>query len=1311
MRLTTALLSVDDDANNYNFVPHVVRYWKRIGVQVIVVFVGDAIPQSLEAYASNMRLWNKTPHLDSVYVAQHVRLYYAALLHAADDELVLVTDVHTLPLSHAYFKDGLHECAKEDFVHWGKVPLAGREHLHPELSLSLTCGDGQFDAAHPDTWRQVTGVNNEDDVVRRLNEHANAESEVVYDTACHYRHFRQLQRQEARLSAKTRGSDCLAFDHHIERLQQTMLAYTTVEFDRNFSDNVARLQLLDQAVQAYDARFAAAKCAPCMPTSEWTVYVQNLQADRSRVARLEQALYASDDGVYADVTDIVAGMQQANTSTMVSVNDSTMAGDPHPGVSKRLYLRWQLEACEDRIANCAAEENSTLCLPPTRQTPFYGGVDVEAVPLDRKLDELFDGKVNGFYIDIGANDGLTQSNTAYFEFHRGWTGVLIEPSALAYAKCVTNRPNSTCLNCACVGPEYRVATIEGDFDGDLMSSVGATMRLGCGDTKNQTHTVRARTMESCLDAANVTHIDFMSLDTEGYELDVLRGMNLEKYRPAYVLIKVYTNDYEAIQAYLQSFNYKCVQSFTNYSREQTSQSDGTRNDYLFRRIDAVPPRAPSFNIVQRILSCERILERCDVSIGYESSYHASWFHTTRFYGCRAAVDILYDRPQHVVTYTSESPLLLRNVRVFVFGNCFRQVMADAKIKFDQCKVYVHGSDVNVDVDASLLQSMRANGNTTFYVQNLRTSCCDEDSAVCRVLPIGIANSLYPHGDVDVLHRHICASLERDKTQHVFFNFTLSTNRAEREKCYDQVSGNTSVRFVPFFADHGAYLDALSQHRYCICPEGNGSDCHRTWECLYLGVIPIMLRTPFSERLARHVRPHHYIHLLNEWTDLDEAELLAKYTTYRPRARTFSCLLLDDYIDDAPHTQWTKSVTHVTLEADWCMFPRWIADSSQIVRAAYCSEKVSGNVTKRVREIYERGERVFRVTNDSMGGDVDVMQRKKLSVVYSLHVLRKNDNVSSGAHTCRGQNVHVRTFAENSVARFDFDSHHLLAATYASTKVDRDVTSVLKRYLENGRRSFVVSNTTMHGDADPGHAKFLQIEYEEHDARDGEERRKSYAQDMVSVIIPSYNRFDLLNCAIRSALKQTHTNLEIIVVDDCSDDPRYKNGELERYDKTRVVHLQHRIHRALVRNVGMRMAKGQWIAFLDDDDMFVNTKLKTQLEALEQTDCLMSGTKMSFVHRTSHTDDDAYVVLGHSGPCPERVTLDIMQRSCYMHNSTVVMHTSIFQKVGMQPPVDNEDYMYWKRALEYTDSLHVDLPLVIFTQTSDARHQHYLCGQY
>jgi|APCry1669189665_1035243.scaffolds.fasta_scaffold00762_4 FkbM family methyltransferase len=207
----------------------------------------------------------------------------------------------------------------------------------------------------------------------------------------------------------------------------------------------------------------------------------------------------------------------------------------------------------------------------------YSLTDNTGKELDKKLDDLFQQKDNGFFIELGANDGLTQSNTAMLEFMRGWKGILIEPSPSAYELCKVNRPGSITLNYACVSNEYTDKSVKGDFNGKLMSSVDG-LRL----QSEKTIDVAAITLESILDKyAAYKNINFLSLDTEGYELNILKGLNLDKYRPQYMLIEIYSKDYKEIYDYLESKQYTLHSNFTNYNKETNPLWDGTHNDYLF----------------------------------------------------------------------------------------------------------------------------------------------------------------------------------------------------------------------------------------------------------------------------------------------------------------------------------------------------------------------------------------------------------------------------------------------------------------------------------------------------------------------------------------------------------------------------------------------------------------------------------------------------------------------------------------------------------------------------------------------------------
>ena len=208
---------------------------------------------------------------------------------------------------------------------------------------------------------------------------------------------------------------------------------------------------------------------------------------------------------------------------------------------------------------------------------IYSGRDSKKIPLQTKLDKIFNKK-KGFYIELGANDGLIQSNTAFFEKELGWSGILIEPSLKGYQECKKNRPNSICLNYACVSNDYQSDYIEGDFKNNaLMGSVNG-IRL---NRKDNFVKVKAITLEKILDEHCHTNIDFLSLDTEGYELEILKGLNLMKYRPNFLLIEIYTKDFDDIKNFLNSQNYKLHSNFTNYNLKDNPYWDESHNDYLF----------------------------------------------------------------------------------------------------------------------------------------------------------------------------------------------------------------------------------------------------------------------------------------------------------------------------------------------------------------------------------------------------------------------------------------------------------------------------------------------------------------------------------------------------------------------------------------------------------------------------------------------------------------------------------------------------------------------------------------------------------
>ncbi|MCK5112372.1 MAG: glycosyltransferase family 2 protein [Thermoplasmatales archaeon] len=104
---------------------------------------------------------------------------------------------------------------------------------------------------------------------------------------------------------------------------------------------------------------------------------------------------------------------------------------------------------------------------------------------------------------------------------------------------------------------------------------------------------------------------------------------------------------------------------------------------------------------------------------------------------------------------------------------------------------------------------------------------------------------------------------------------------------------------------------------------------------------------------------------------------------------------------------------------------------------------------------------------------------------------------------------------------------------------------------------------------------------------------------VSVIIPTYNRPDFLKKAIKTVLNQTYKNLEILVIDDASTADNQKI--INNFNDNRIIYFKNKTRRgaSYSRNVGIKNAKGKFIAFLDDDDEWMPEKIEKQVESMEK----------------------------------------------------------------------------------------------------------------
>jgi FkbM family methyltransferase len=156
--------------------------------------------------------------------------------------------------------------------------------------------------------------------------------------------------------------------------------------------------------------------------------------------------------------------------------------------------------------------------------------------------KYFGNASRGFFVEVGANEPASIYSQTWHLEQSGWTGILIEPNRALFDELVRKRPHSKVYNVACSSPG-KVGTAELKIplmpDGKIDTGKAAleTEIDHAGFPAYQTARVRVVTLDSILDENKVDRIDLLSIDVEGTELDVLRGFDLERYRPGLILLE------------------------------------------------------------------------------------------------------------------------------------------------------------------------------------------------------------------------------------------------------------------------------------------------------------------------------------------------------------------------------------------------------------------------------------------------------------------------------------------------------------------------------------------------------------------------------------------------------------------------------------------------------------------------------------------------------------------------------------------------------------------------------------------------------
>ena len=183
-------------------------------------------------------------------------------------------------------------------------------------------------------------------------------------------------------------------------------------------------------------------------------------------------------------------------------------------------------------------------------------------------------------------------------------------------------------------------------------------------------------------------------------------------------------------------------------------------------------------------------------------------------------------------------------------------------------------------------------------------------------------------------------------------------------------------------------------------------------------------------------------------------------------------------------------------------------------------------------------------------------------------------------------------------------------------------------------------------------------------------------NLVSIIMPSYNTGKYIEASIESVLQQTHSDWELIIVDDCSTDNtdeivgRYLADKRIRYLKN-----EQNSGAAVSRNRALREAKGKWIAFLDSDDVWHPQKLEKQIAFMTEHDYKFTYTDYNLQLNGTWLP---YIYYG-----PSVVTKWKMKNYCYFSTITVMYDREYVGLIQIKPVRKNNDYAMWLRIIEKT----------------------------
>lgn len=206
-------------------------------------------------------------------------------------------------------------------------------------------------------------------------------------------------------------------------------------------------------------------------------------------------------------------------------------------------------------------------------------------------------------------------------------------------------------------------------------------------------------------------------------------------------------------------------------------------------------------------------------------------------------------------------------------------------------------------------------------------------------------------------------------------------------------------------------------------------------------------------------------------------------------------------------------------------------------------------------------------------------------------------------------------------------------------------------------------------------------------------------DLVSIVMPSYNTAKYIAETVQSVLAQTYQNWELIIVDDCStDDTNEVVKPFLRDSRIRYLKNEKNSGAAVSRNRALREAKGKWIAFLDSDDLWMPEKLEKQIAFMKENGYHFSYTDYMEIDEASRPN-------GKTVTGPKKITKAGMFNYCWPGCLTVMYDAETVGLIQIADIKKNNDYAMWLKACKKADCYLLDESLAKYRKRTGSISNH------